>query len=154
SLVQRAQLRVVQPAGDLLAVARDERHRGAAVDQLDRGGHLLRANGQLLGDAGNDAGGGGGVELGGVHLGRLHGGFGKGRILPWSRAGSAGAAQACSASGLHGGIVVKHRFLYASGMKTTLDIRDDLLARAKAQAPKERISLTRMIEEGLALRLR
>lgn len=49
---------------------------------------------------------------------------------------------------------MKHRFLYASGMKTTLDIRDDLLARAKAQAAKERISLTRMIEEGLALRLR
>lgn len=39
-------------------------------------------------------------------------------------------------------------------MKTTLDLRDDLLARAKALAAKERITLTRMIEEGLLLRLR
>jgi hypothetical protein len=31
--LQRAQLRVVEPAGDFLAVARDERHRGAAVEQ-------------------------------------------------------------------------------------------------------------------------
>lgn len=39
-------------------------------------------------------------------------------------------------------------------MKTTLDLRDDLLARAKSQAAKERITLTRMIEEGLTMRLR
>lgn len=39
-------------------------------------------------------------------------------------------------------------------MKTTLDLRDDLLAKAKEQAARERISLTRMIEEGLTLRLR
>lgn len=39
-------------------------------------------------------------------------------------------------------------------MKTTLDIRDDLLTRAKALAVKERSTLTRMVEEGLALRLR
>lgn len=39
-------------------------------------------------------------------------------------------------------------------MKTTLDLRDDLLSKAKQQAAKERISLTRMIEEGLTLRLR
>lgn len=39
-------------------------------------------------------------------------------------------------------------------MKTTLDIRDDLLAQAKAQAARERTTLTRMIEEGLMLRLR
>jgi hypothetical protein len=39
-------------------------------------------------------------------------------------------------------------------MKTTLDLRDDLLARAKALAAKERTSLTRIIEESLALRLR
>ena len=39
-------------------------------------------------------------------------------------------------------------------MKTTLDLRDDLLARAKALAAKERTTLTKMIEEGLALRLR
>ena len=39
-------------------------------------------------------------------------------------------------------------------MKTTLDLRDDLLARAKELAAKERTSLTKMIEEGLTLRLR
>jgi hypothetical protein len=39
-------------------------------------------------------------------------------------------------------------------MKTTLDLRDDLLARAKARAAQERTTLTRMIEEGLVLRLR
>jgi RIO-like serine/threonine protein kinase len=33
-------------------------------------------------------------------------------------------------------------------MKTTLDLRDDLLLKAKQQAAKEHISLTRMIEEG------
>lgn len=39
-------------------------------------------------------------------------------------------------------------------MKTTLDLRDDLLGRAKVQAARERTTLTRMVEEGLALRLR
>ena len=39
-------------------------------------------------------------------------------------------------------------------MKTTLDLRDDLMAQAKALAAKERTTLTRMIEEGLVLRLR
>jgi hypothetical protein len=39
-------------------------------------------------------------------------------------------------------------------MKTTLDIDDKLLAEAKARAAVERSSLTRLIEEGLALRLR
>ena len=39
-------------------------------------------------------------------------------------------------------------------MKTTLDIDDRLLREAKAAAAKERTSLTRLIEEGLALRLR
>lgn len=39
-------------------------------------------------------------------------------------------------------------------MKTTLDIDDDLLARAKAQSARERKSVTRLIEEGLRLRLR
>jgi hypothetical protein len=39
-------------------------------------------------------------------------------------------------------------------MKTTLDIDDRLLARAKAAAAHERKSLTRLIEEGLTLRLR
>lgn len=39
-------------------------------------------------------------------------------------------------------------------MKTTLDINDSLLASAKALAAKQRTSLTRLIEEGLQLRLR
>ncbi len=39
-------------------------------------------------------------------------------------------------------------------MKTTLDINDRLLADAKAVAAHQRTSLTRLIEEGLALRLR
>src|SRR5690606_36409519 len=36
ALVELAKLRVVQPAGRLLAVARDERHRRALVEELDR----------------------------------------------------------------------------------------------------------------------
>lgn len=39
-------------------------------------------------------------------------------------------------------------------MKTTLDIRDELLRRAKAEAARQGKTLTRMIEEGLTLRLR
>ena len=39
-------------------------------------------------------------------------------------------------------------------MKTTLNINDQLLADAKALAAQQRISLTRLIEEGLQLRLR
>lgn len=39
-------------------------------------------------------------------------------------------------------------------MKTTLDINDELLIRAKAVSARERKSLTALIEEGLRLRLR
>jgi len=39
-------------------------------------------------------------------------------------------------------------------MKTTLDIDDDLLIKAKALSARERKSLTALIEEGLRLRLR
>jgi hypothetical protein len=39
-------------------------------------------------------------------------------------------------------------------MKTTLDIDDRLIARAKALAARERTTLTRVVEEGLSLRLR
>jgi hypothetical protein len=39
-------------------------------------------------------------------------------------------------------------------MKTTLDIDDELLVRAKAVSARERKSLTAIIEEGLRLRLR
>ncbi|MDT8410796.1 MAG: DUF2191 domain-containing protein [Wenzhouxiangellaceae bacterium] len=39
-------------------------------------------------------------------------------------------------------------------MKTTLNIDDALLARAKKLAAEERTSVTRLIEEGMTLRLR
>ena len=39
-------------------------------------------------------------------------------------------------------------------MKTTLDLNDALLTKAKALAAQQRTSLTRLIEEGLQLRLR
>jgi hypothetical protein len=38
-------------------------------------------------------------------------------------------------------------------VRTTLDINDDLLSRAKAEAARQRTTLTRLIEEGLRLRL-
>ncbi len=39
-------------------------------------------------------------------------------------------------------------------MKTTLNIDDELLIRAKAVSAREKTSLTALIEEGLRLRLR
>ncbi len=39
-------------------------------------------------------------------------------------------------------------------MRTTLDIDDGLMIQAKSLAAKEHTSLTRLIEQGLALRLR
>jgi hypothetical protein len=39
-------------------------------------------------------------------------------------------------------------------VKTTLDLDDELVKRAKAHAARERKSLTAFIEEGLRLRLR
>ncbi|MCC6194781.1 MAG: DUF2191 domain-containing protein [Burkholderiales bacterium] len=39
-------------------------------------------------------------------------------------------------------------------MKTTLDLNDALLTEAKALAARQRTTLTRLIEEGLQLRLR
>lgn len=38
-------------------------------------------------------------------------------------------------------------------MRTTLNIDDELLIKAKSLAARERTSLTRIIEQGLALRL-
>ncbi len=38
-------------------------------------------------------------------------------------------------------------------LRTTLDLNDALLARAKGEAARQRTTLTRLIEEGLALRL-
>jgi hypothetical protein len=52
------------------------------------------------------------------------------------------------------GLDRRYRNLYDYGMKTTLDINDTLLANAKALAARQRTSLTRLIEEGLQLRLR
>jgi hypothetical protein len=49
-----AQLDVVEAVGRLLAVAGDEGHGGAAVEQLDGARHLLRPNLQLGGDLQND----------------------------------------------------------------------------------------------------
>jgi len=43
--------------------------------------------------------------------------------------------------------------MYTHPMKTTLDLNDQLLANAKALAAQQRTSLTRVIEEGLQLRL-
>ncbi|MBI5496497.1 MAG: DUF2191 domain-containing protein [Deltaproteobacteria bacterium] len=39
-------------------------------------------------------------------------------------------------------------------MRTTLDLNDSLVAKAKALAAKEHTTLTNLIEQGLALRLR
>jgi hypothetical protein len=39
-------------------------------------------------------------------------------------------------------------------MKTTLNLNDQLVADAKALAAQQRTSLTRLIEEGLRMRLR
>jgi hypothetical protein len=47
-----------------------------------------------------------------------------------------------------------YRILYTRNMKTTLDIDDELLVKAKALSARERKSLTSVIEEGLRLRLR
>lgn len=38
-------------------------------------------------------------------------------------------------------------------MKTTLDLNDQLLAEAKSLAARQRTTLTRMVEDGLRLRL-
>jgi len=48
----------------------------------------------------------------------------------------------------------QYRNLYDQRMKTTLNLNDQLLADAKALAAQQRTSLTRLIEEGLQLRLR
>jgi len=39
-------------------------------------------------------------------------------------------------------------------MKTTLDLNAELLAQAKAHGARERVSVTRLVEEGLQMRLR
>jgi hypothetical protein len=47
ALFERAQLRVVQVARDFLAVAGDEWHRGAFVEQVDGSRHLAGLHGQF-----------------------------------------------------------------------------------------------------------
>src|SRR5690606_26433088 len=50
----------------------------------------------------------------------------------------------------------RYKTLYRQdgAMKTTLDLDENLLAEAKALAIRERTTLTRLVEEGLQLRLR
>ncbi len=55
ALLQQAQLGIVEAAGDFLAVARDERHGGAAVEQVDGRLHLCGGGGDIVGDALFDA---------------------------------------------------------------------------------------------------
>ena len=50
-----AQLGVVEPAGRLLAVARDERNRGAFVEQRRGGGYLVGSCADFGGDGPGDA---------------------------------------------------------------------------------------------------
>jgi hypothetical protein len=50
--------------------------------------------------------------------------------------------------------ICNDRTHWESAVKTTLDLNDELLIRAKALAAQRRTSLTRLIEEGLRLRLR
>ncbi len=52
--VERAQLGIVERAGDFLAVARHEGNSGAAVEQFDRRRDLLNPNGQFIRDAPED----------------------------------------------------------------------------------------------------
>ena len=47
-----------------------------------------------------------------------------------------------------------YRYLYNQLMKTTLNIHDTLLVEAKALAARQRSTLTRLIEEGLRMRMR
>jgi hypothetical protein len=56
ALFEIAQLRVVQVAGDFLAVSRNKRHRRAFVKKLYRCGHLAYLHAELGGNTlGNDA---------------------------------------------------------------------------------------------------
>jgi hypothetical protein len=52
------------------------------------------------------------------------------------------------------GLIFNTEVCIIKRMKTTLDLNDQLLAEAKVLAAQQRTSLTRLIEEGLQLRLR
>jgi hypothetical protein len=69
ALVQGPQLSVVEGAGGLLAVPRDERDGRPAIEQVNGGGDLVVAHGELGGDPLDDAGGGRG-GIGGLRGGR------------------------------------------------------------------------------------
>ena len=56
TLLERAQLRVVEAAGGFLAIAGDEGHGGLVVEQRDRRVHLGHTNVQLVGDPLGDGG--------------------------------------------------------------------------------------------------
>ena len=51
ALFEQTQLVVVEAAGDLLAIAGDEGHGGAFIEQRDGRGHLFRARGEFDGKA-------------------------------------------------------------------------------------------------------
>lgn len=95
ALFQVAQLRIVQVVGGFLAVARDERHGGAFIQQLHGGGDLLRLHRQLGGDAGDDL-----LQHGighcfqGVRWKGAHFAITRGPLRTASRRGMAWAAQA------------------------------------------------------------
>lgn len=55
TLLQQAQLGVVQTTGNFLAVARDERHGGTAVEQIHGRPHLFGPGDDIVGDALFDA---------------------------------------------------------------------------------------------------
>jgi hypothetical protein len=74
------------------------------------------------------------------------GGFGEPE-LPASR-------HVCEGRSEPGFLQSEYRILYTRIMKTTLNLNDQLLADATALAAQQRTSLTRLIEEGLQLRLR
>ena len=71
ALLQQAQLGVVEAAGDLLAVARDERHGGAAVEKIHRRAHLFGPGGDVVGNALFDAEHGWGAFLAAARCRRM-----------------------------------------------------------------------------------
>ena len=64
-----AQLGIVKVVGDFLAIARNEGHRGALVEQLHGSSHLLRADGEFFGNAQRNAL----LEVGGHLRGKAEG---------------------------------------------------------------------------------
>jgi len=63
ALFEVAHLGIVEAAGGLLAIARNEGHRGALVEQVDGGLDLMGMDGEFLGDALGDAFGHGVLDV-------------------------------------------------------------------------------------------